>query len=105
MYDILNMREGGWMIMTFEFAKYPDGTLGVFSNIGKKENGEEYIRVSFERPREYGFDTYVIELPSYEVVMEDGNYSDEEKKNFMQIAKNGASFFFKYARLGGLEIA
>ena len=28
--------------MTYEFAKYPDGTLGVFSNIGKKENGEEY---------------------------------------------------------------
>ncbi len=52
MYDILNMREGGWMIMTFEFAKYPDGTLGVFSNIGKKENGEEYLRVTFERPME-----------------------------------------------------
>ena len=29
--------------MTYEFAKYPDGTIGVFSNIGKKENGEEYI--------------------------------------------------------------
>ena len=29
--------------MTYEFAKYPDGTLGVFSNIGKKENGDEYI--------------------------------------------------------------
>ena len=28
-----------------------------------------------------------------------------EKKKFMDIAKNGASFFFKYARLGGLEIA
>ena len=27
--------------MTHEFAKYPDGTLGVFSNIGKNENGEE----------------------------------------------------------------
>ena len=26
--------------MTYEFAKYPDGTLGVFSNIGKKENDE-----------------------------------------------------------------
>ena len=26
--------------MTYEFAKYPDGTLGVFSSIGKKENGE-----------------------------------------------------------------
>ena len=40
--------------MTYEFAKYPDGTLGVFSDIGKKENG--------------------------------------------------ASFFFKYARLGGLDL-
>ena len=39
--------------MTYEFAKYPDGTIGVFSNIGK----------------------------------------------------NGSAFFFKYARLGGLEIA
>ena len=91
--------------MTYEFAKYPDGTLGVFSNIGKKETGEEYIRVTFERPMEYGFDTYVIELPSYNIVLEDGNYSDEEKKIFFEIVKNGASFFFKYARLGGLRIA
>lgn len=30
--------------MTYEFAKYPDGTIGVFSNIGKKETGEEYIK-------------------------------------------------------------
>ena len=73
--------------MTYEFAKYPDGTLGVFSNIGKKENGEEYIRITFERPKEYGFDT------------------EEEKKTFLEIVKNGSSFFFKYARLGGLEIA
>ena len=85
--------------MTYEFAKYPDGTIGVFSNIGKKENGEEYICITFERPKEYGFDTYVIELPSYNVVLEDGIYSDEEKKTFLEIVKNGASFFFKYARL------
>ena len=91
--------------MTFEFAKYPDGTLGVFSNIGKKDNGEEFIRITFERPMEYGFDTYVIELPSYQVVLEDGKYSDEEKKKFMSIVKNGSAFFFKYAKLGGLEIA
>ncbi len=91
--------------MTYEFAKYPDGTIGVFSGIGKKSNGEEYVRVTFERPREYGFDTFVVELPSYEIVLEEGNYSDEEKKTFLQIVKNGSSFFFKYARLGGLEIA
>ena len=91
--------------MTYEFAKYPDGTLGVFSGIGKKENGEEYIRISFERPMEYGFDTLVIEIPSYNIVLEDGNYTEEEKKTFLGIAKNGSAFFFKYARLGGLEIA
>ena len=91
--------------MTYEFAKYSDGTLGVFSNIGKRENGEEFVRITFERPKEYGFDTFVIELPSYSVVLEEGNYSNEEKKKFMEIVKNGASFFFKYARLGGLEIA
>ena len=91
--------------MTYEFAKYPDGTVGVFSDIGKKENGEEYIHITFERPTEKGFDTYVIELPSYEVVLEDGNYLKEEKRDFLEIVKNGASFFFKYARLGGLEIA
>lgn len=91
--------------MTYEFAKYPDGTLGVFSDIGKKENGEEYISVTFERATDNGFDTYVIELPNYKVVLEDGNYSADEKKTFFEIVKNGSAFFFKYARLGGLKIA
>ena len=81
--------------MTYEFAKYPDGTLGVFSNIGKKENGEEYIRITFERHMEYGFDNYVIELPSYEVILEDGHYTEEEKKTFMEIVKNDYSSFFQ----------
>ena len=91
--------------MTFEFAKYPDGTLGVFSNIGKKENGEEYIRVSFERPTENGFDTVVFELPSYEIVEIDGHYSEEEIKEFKETVERGAHLFFKYAREGGLKLA
>ena len=91
--------------MTHEFAKYPDGTMGVFSAIGKRENGEEYICITFERPKDYGFDTFSIELPSYKIVLDDGNYSEEEKKTFLEIVKNGSSFFFKYARLGGMEIA
>jgi hypothetical protein len=73
--------------MTYEFAKYPDGTLAVFSDIGKKANGEEYIRITFERPTAYGFDTFVIEFPSYEVILEDGHYSDEEKRTFFEIVK------------------
>ena len=92
-------------MMTSEFAKYPDGTIGVFSGIGKKEDGEEYLRVTFERPTEGGFDTYVIELPSYKIIIDEGNYSEEEKEMFLKIAKSGSSFFFKYARLGGIKIA
>ena len=91
--------------MTYEFARYPDGTIGVFSNIGKKENGEEYIRVSFERPTENGFDTVVFELPSYEIVEQDGNYSEEEIKEFRETVEKGAHLFFKYAREGGLKFA
>ena len=46
-----------------------------------EDNGEEYKRVSFERPTENGFDTVVFELPSYEIVEQEGNYSEEEIKN------------------------
>lgn len=91
--------------MTYEFAKYSDGTTGVFSGIGKKENGEEYITVTFEKVTDKGFNTCVIELPSYEIILEEGDYSEEDKKMFLNIVKNGAAFFFKYARLGGIEIA
>jgi len=91
--------------MIHEFAKYPDGTLGVFSGIGKKENGEEYITITFERTTQNGFDTFAVELPGYKIVLEEGNYTEEEKRIFLEIVKNGSSFFFKYARLGGLKIA
>ena len=91
--------------MTYEFAKYPDETLVVFSDIRKKENGEEYIHVTFERPMEYGFDTVVFELPSYDIVEKDGHFSDEEIKEFRETVEKGAHLFFKYARQGGLKFA
>ena len=91
--------------MVYEFAKYPDETLVVFSDIRKKENGEEYIHVTFERPMKYGFDTIVFELPSYEIVEKDGHFSDEEIKEFRETVEKGAHLFFKYARQGGLKFA
>lgn len=91
--------------MVHEFAKYPDETLVVFSDIRKKENGEEYIHVTFERPMEYGFDTVVFELPSYEIVEKEGHFSDEEIKEFRETVEKGAHLFFKYARQGGLKFA
>lgn len=91
--------------MVYEFAKYSDETLVVFSDIRKKENGEEYIRISFERPTENGFDTVVFELPSYEIVEKDGNYTDKEIEEFRETVEKGAHLFFKYAREGGLKFA
>lgn len=91
--------------MVYEFAKYPDETLVVFSDIRKKENEEEYIHVTFERPMEYGFDTVVFELPSYEIVEKDGHFSNGEIQEFRETVERGGHLFFKYARQGGLKFA
>lgn len=79
--------------MVYTLCKYPDETEVVFSDIRKKDNGEEYIRVSFERPTEHGFDTVVFELPSYKIIEREGNYSDEEVEEFKQIVERGANLF------------
>ena len=91
--------------MMHEFVKYPDETLVVFSDIRKKDNGEEYIRVYFERPTEQGFDTVIFELPSYEIVRQDGNYSKEEIQKFKQVVERGAAFFFEVAKEEGVQNA
>lgn len=91
--------------MMHEFCKYPDGTEVVFSDIRKKENGEEYIRICFERPSENGFDTIIFELPSYEIVRKDGNYTDKEIEIFRTVVERGAPSFYRWAREGGIKIA
>ena len=88
-----------------EFVKYPDNTLVVFSDIRKKESGEEYLIVCFERPTENGFDTIIFELPSYNVVKKDGNYSEKEIETFKKVVERGAPFFFETARKGGIQSA
>lgn len=91
--------------MVYEFAKYPDETLVVFSDIRKKENDEEYILVTFERPMEYGFDTVVFEIPGYKIVEKEGHFSEKEIQEFKETVERGAHLFFKYARQGGLKFA
>ena len=81
--------------MMYPFCKYPDETEVVFSDIRKKENGDEYILVCFERPTESGFDTVIFELPSYEIVEKKGKYTEEEINEFKQIVELGAHLFFK----------
>ena len=90
--------------MMHEFVTYADGTMVVSSDIRKKENGEEYLIVCFERPMEYGFDTVIFELPSYNIIKQDGHYTDEEIAIFKTVVERGSDLFFKYARQGGLKL-
>ena len=91
--------------MMYTLCKYADETEVVFSDIRKKDNGDEYIIVSFERPTEKGFDTVVFELPSYNIINKDGDYSYKEIEEFKEIVERGAHLFFKFAREGGLIFA
>ena len=77
-----------------EYVKYVDGTLAVFSDIRKKDNGEEYIIVSFERPKEYGFDIVIFELPSCNIVKRAGHYTDDEIAIFKTVVERGVGYFF-----------
>ena len=91
--------------MMHEFVTYADGTLVVSSDIRKKENGEEYIIICFERPTENGFDTVIFELPSYNIIKKDGNYSDKEIAIFKTVVERGAGYFFDVAKKGGMQSA
>jgi hypothetical protein len=91
--------------MVYEFVKYADETEVVFSNITINENGEETLFVHFERPTDYGFDSIRFELPSYKIIYKDGHYTDEEIELFRKVVEQGAPYFYKWAREGGIKIA
>ena len=91
--------------MMYDFCKYPDGTEVVFSDIRKNENGDETVRVCFERPTQEGFDTIIFELPSYKIVKKDGNFTQKEIDMFTTIVERGVQDFFEWAREGGMHIA
>ena len=90
--------------MMHTLCKYADETELVISDIIVKDNGEEVIKVVFERPKEYGFDTLIFELPSYNIIENDGKYTEEEIALFKKVVEQGAAHFFEIAK-GGLESA
>ena len=90
--------------MMYPYVKYSDGTEVVFSNI-YIDNDQECIDVHFERPTENGFDSVGIKLPTYEVTVWEGNYTNEEIEFFKKVVKNSCDLFYKYAKEGGLKFA
>ena len=91
--------------MMYPFCKYEDETEVVFSDIKKNDNGEEVIYIHFERPTENGFDSVRFELPTYNIVYKEGNYTEEEIDMFRKIVEQGAPYFYKWSREGGRKIA
>ena len=91
--------------MVYSFVKYSDETEVVFSDIKINEAGEETLFVHFERPTEYGFDSIRFELPSYKITYKEGKYTDKEIELFRKVVEQGAPYFYKWAKEGGIQIA
>lgn len=91
--------------MMYPYVTYSDGTEVVFSDIYVGDNGEDCIDVHFERPTNNGFDSVRIKLPSYEINIWEGNYSEEDIKFFKKVVENSADLFYKYSKEGGLKLA
>ena len=89
--------------MMYPYITLNDETLITHSHL-KEENGFKIVDVHFERPIDGGFDSARCRLPFYEWIIRDG-YSDEEINNFERFLKRAAHSFYKYAEMGGLDIA
>ena len=100
---VIYIKKEGEIIMMYPYVKYPDGTEVTFSNI-YIDNNQECIDIQFERPTENGFDSVRIKLPTYEVTIWEGKYTNKEIDFFKQVAKNSSDLFYKYAKEGGFKI-
>jgi len=89
--------------MMYPFATLADNTVITHSHL-LDYNGEKSVEIHFERPIDGGFDMARCLLPSYEWIMRDG-YSDSEIATFERMCADGAHIFYKYAELGGAEVA
>lgn len=74
--------------------KLSDDTEIVYSELldGNK------VFVHFERPTEKGFDSVRFELPSYNRVSWEGNFTEDELNDFILLLKHHAHLIYKYAR-------
>jgi hypothetical protein len=87
----------------YPYITLADETLITHSDLLDKD-GVKTVLVHFERPIHGGFDMARCSLPSYEWIMRDG-YSDEEIADFEHLLHDAAHSFYRYAEMGGLDIA
>ena len=90
--------------MMYPYLTLSDGTEVVHSELLEGEQGGRVL-VHFERPRADGFDSVRFELPSYDMEMWEGEFSDAELKSLREFLEANAHLLFRYAAEGGLRIA
>ena len=78
-----------------------DGITMTFNDIGKTEDGMEYIRIYFEKPVEGGFCFLESSLP----VVETEGFTEQEQKELLDYASRNAFIIWELAREGGAGIA
>jgi hypothetical protein len=89
--------------MMYPYMTLADETEIVHSQI-IEEDGMKKVIVNFERPTEDGFDSARCELPTYKWLSVDG-YSKSEIEYFERLLHSNAHLFYRYAEIGGVDIA
>ena len=89
--------------MMYSYITLSDETEITHSHI-IEENDIQKVEVHFERPTEEGFDIARCILPSYTWTKIEG-FTDEEIQGFNEILIHNAHLLYKYASIGGIQIA
>lgn len=69
-----------------------------------EENNIQQVEVHFERPTDEGFDVARCILPSYTWIKVEG-FTDKEIQGFNEFLRYNAHLLYKYASIGGIQIA
>lgn len=89
--------------MMYPYITFGDETEVVHSHL-IEEGGEKKVIVHFERATEEGFRSARCELPTYRWAKVSG-FSQEELEKFVLFLQHNAHLIFKYAEIGGVDIA
>jgi len=90
--------------MMYPYLTLSDGTEVVHSELLEGEQGGRVL-VHFERPTHDGFDSVRFELPSYDMEVWEGKFTEEELRSLRDFLEANAHLLYRYAAEGGLQIA
>ena len=85
--------------MMYPYLTLSDGTEVVHSELLDDEQGGRVL-VHFERPSVDGFDSVRFMLPSYDMEIWEGEYSEEELRSLRGFLEANAHLLFRYAAEG-----